>query len=139
MKRKKLTEHLCDKIAQKYKLGAGYGRISRLLRIPKSTVRAAIHKWKQCGGFAHRQAAVHIYARAASAKETSRQSEEHADDDQESGLGKTEQRIVPSQSWCGESRLESLSRGGRVQSAKRTHSCEIAGFVIAARGKKGWF
>lgn len=145
MKRKKLSEQHCDKIVQKYKLGTGYGEISRLLRISKSTVSAVIHKWKHCGGSAHLQAAddtVRVYARTASVTATSIQSEEHVDDDQKLVLGKKKQRIeriVPSQSRCGENTLEHLNKGGRVQSAKRIHSWEIAGAVIAARGKKGWF
>lgn len=142
MKRKKLSEQHCDKIVQKFKLGTGYGRISRLLRIPKSTVRAVILKWKQRGGFAHTQAAndaVQISARTASVKETRVQSgEERVDGDQKSGLKTKEQRIVPSQCQCGESRHEHLNKGGRVQSAKRRRSCELAGTVIADRGKKGW-
>lgn len=139
MKRKKLSEQHCDKIIQKYKAGTGYGRISRLLRIPESTVRAVVCKWKRRGGFAHLQAAgdaVNIHAKTASVTETPEQSEERVDG-RESGLGKKEQRIVPSPSRCGESRVEDWNRGGRVHRAKRIHSCEIVGAVIAARGKKG--
>lgn len=141
MKRKKLSEQHRDKIVQKFKSGTGYGRISRLLRIPKSTVRAVIYKWKQRCGFAHLQAAgdtVHIHAKMVSVTETPIQSQEHIDDVQKLGLGKKEQKIVPSQSQCGESRLEHLKKGGRVQRAKRIHGCEIVGAVIADRGKKGW-
>lgn len=142
MKRRKLSEQHCNKIVQKYKLGTGYGRISRLLRIPKSTVRDVIQKWKRCGEFARELAAddtVRVCARTPSVSETARQNEERLDNDQKSGLRNKEQRIVPSQSGCGKSSLEHLNKGGRVQSAQRIHGCEIAGTVIAARGKKGWF
>lgn len=142
MKRKKLSEQHRDKIVQKFKSGKGYGWISRLLRIHKSTVRAVIYKWKQRGGFAHLQTAgdtVHIHAKTVSVTETPIQSQEHVDDVQKSGLGKKEQRIVPSQSRCGESRLEHLKKGGRVQRAKRIHGCEVVGAVIADRGKKAGY
>lgn len=135
MKRRKLTEQQCDKVVQKYNVGIGYGRISRLMRIPRSTVRAVIQKWKGCRGSAHQQESGHT--RTASVSEPAIQSEEQLDGDQKTRLGRREQRIVPSRSRCGERRLEHLSKRGRVHGAKRVHRCEIAGTVIAFRGKKG--
>lgn len=143
MKRKKLSEQHCDRIIRRYQSGTGYGRISRLLKIPKSTVRTVIQKWKQSGGYAHLQAADHTiqnHAKTPSVKETSKQTEEQVNDDQKSGLVKKDQRTVPSQSQCSPSRLEHLNKAGQAQSAvsrpsKRIHSCDIAGAVIAATGK----
>lgn len=137
MKRKKLSEQHCDRIIQKYQSGTGYGRISRLLKIPKSTIRTVIQKWKQSGGYAHLQAADHtiqILAITPSVKETSKQTAEQVNDDQISGLVKKAQRAVLSQSQCSHSRLEHLNKAASRPS-KRIHGCDIAGAVIAARGK----
>lgn len=138
MKRRKLSEKHCDRIIRKYQSGTGYGRISRYMKIPKTTIRTVIQKCKQSGGFAHLQAAdntIHLDTKTPSVKETSKQTEEHVDDDHKWRLVKKEQRTV--QSRC---RLEHLNTVGQVQSAasrptKRIHSCGIAGAVIAATGR----
>ncbi|XP_047677661.1 zinc finger MYM-type protein 4 isoform X2 [Tachysurus fulvidraco] len=49
MVRKELTKHVRDLVVERYLLGEGYKRISKLLNIPSSTVRAIINKWKKWG------------------------------------------------------------------------------------------
>ena len=49
MKSKKLSIELQDRIVRRQRSGEGYKTISRVLKVPKSTVSAIIRKWKEYG------------------------------------------------------------------------------------------
>lgn len=143
MKTKKLSQLRCNKIIQKYQSGYGYKRISRVLKISKSTVRIVIKKWKEYGGVANLPAADlrrGIYSKAPPVKENSAQTEGHLEE--KLRIVKKEQKTFPLQSQCSLTGNEQFNKAGQKQSAtprSRKQSCEIAGAVIAARGTKCWF
>ena len=47
MKSKELSLELCDRIERRHRSGEGYKTISRVLKVPKSTVSSIIRKWKE--------------------------------------------------------------------------------------------
>ena len=49
MKSKDLSVELRDRIVRRHRSGEGYKTISRVLKVPKSTVSSIIRKWKQYG------------------------------------------------------------------------------------------
>lgn len=49
MKTKELSKQVRDKVIEKYKSGLGYKKKSKSLKIPRSTIKSIIIKWKEHG------------------------------------------------------------------------------------------
>ena len=49
MRSKELSVELGDGILRRHRSGEGYKTISRVLKVPKSTVSSIIRKWKEYG------------------------------------------------------------------------------------------
>ena len=49
MKTKELSKQVRDKVVEKYRSELGYKKTSETLRIPRSTIKSIIKKWKEYG------------------------------------------------------------------------------------------